>query len=55
MSIRLVTWAFKQELPGAEKLVLVALAHMADKDGKSLALPSRHCSALRYRPRNRQP
>jgi len=50
VSIRLVTWAFKQELPCAEKLVLVALAHMADKDGKcwpSQAGIAQHCGITR--------
>ena len=33
MSISALNWAFEQDLPHAEKSVLVALAHRADKDG----------------------
>lgn len=33
MSISALNWAFEQDLPHAEKSVLVALAHRADKNG----------------------
>ena len=33
MSINALNWAFQQQLPHAEKSVLVALAHRADKEG----------------------
>src|SRR5690625_193457 len=33
MSISALNWAFELDLPHAEKSVLVALAHRADKDG----------------------
>lgn len=33
MSISALNWSFEQDLPHAEKSVLVALAHRADKDG----------------------
>ena len=34
MSLKLLSWAFEQDLPCAEKIVLLALADMADMDGK---------------------
>jgi predicted transcriptional regulator len=50
MSIELLCWAFKQELPCAEKFVLVALADMADMDGKcwpSQAFLAKRCGIAR--------